>query len=160
MLNLSGVLAATCVVLFIITFIGSNCFLKPYSSSMQIVCIPDFLSKIKPTMTLLCKQSQYFRALQSLPFENKTLSGIQMGLPDGALQCTRPWELRGSSTAAGTHSLALPPSLGHPASCSLQDGCPPHPRILPPTSGHRMSSRGTSKITQRLPLRSSRFSLT
>lgn len=56
-LNLSCVLAAAGIVLFIITFIWSNCFLKPSTSSMQITCVPDFLSKIKPTMTLLCKQS-------------------------------------------------------------------------------------------------------
>lgn len=56
-LNLSYVLAAARIVLFIITFIWSNCFLMPSTSSMQIMCIPDFLSSIKATMILLCKQS-------------------------------------------------------------------------------------------------------
>lgn len=71
-LNLLCVLAAANVVLFIIIFIWSNCFLKPSTSSMQIACIPDFLSKIKPTMSLLCKQSlSTLEHFSSFPLKTK-----------------------------------------------------------------------------------------
>lgn len=76
-LNLSCVLAAARAVLFIITFICSNCFSMPSASSLQITCVPDFLSKINPAMTLLCKQSlSPLEHFNHFPFENKTLSGI------------------------------------------------------------------------------------
>lgn len=113
-------------------------FLEASSSSMQIICVPDFLSKVKHTKTLLCKQSQYFRALQLTSLGKQNPKCYLDGFPMGAVKCTLP---PGRLVAALRLQVSIPWPLllpwvtTHPAGCLCYHG------ILPPTSGPRTNPR-------------------
>ena len=78
-------------VLFIVTFIWSNCFLTPTTFSVQITYILDFLSEIKPTMPLLCKQSvSTSDHISSFPLKTKPQVVFQ-GVSRWGSLC--PWEM-------------------------------------------------------------------
>lgn len=118
LLNLSCALAAARVVLFIITFIWSNCFSMPSTFSMQITCIPDFLSNAQPTMTVLCKQSlSTSDHFNSFLWETKPSVTVRHRFRMGQLSVPCPWKVSIVSHQqvwwAGLQAIALPPSFPH-----------------------------------------------
>ena len=141
-------------VLFIVTFIWSNCFLTPTTFSLQITYILDFLSKTKPT-TLLRKQSvSTSDHFSRFPLKTKP-QVVFRGVSRWGCPC--PWEMSSCFSRQAVGWVSFPDLY---SLCTHSLHCCFSPlKVLPANSKHRMNSRAFVRFTQR-PMWALRFSLT